>query len=314
MRKQMAGVLCTLLMAAAGVTTAQADDWMLSDNGKHWMYMRSPDDPVKDEWIEDGEKLYYVDSKGYMKTGWVTNKDDGKKYYMGPDGAMAFNTFAVDGRYVGPDGTGVEDYDKYRKAIRAELKSALKTKNSKSSKKAATSPQLQQYFLVTDLNRDGYRDLVVMCGEQGPESILKVTVWDPEEKKMQLAAEFDAPDEGTKCTLFLDPEGEEVWLEMAKTSGDMNLFQLRKGTTLFDNVWSFHMETDQDGYPRFYMNEDEEDRETWEYYMSKARAERGNTPLEGYLPATDENIQVQVDLVLDEREIGMWKKETDIER
>lgn len=74
------------------------------------------------------------------------------------------------------------------------------------------------------------------------------------------------------------------------------------------------METDQDGYPRFYMNEDEEDRETWEYYMSKARAERGNTPLEGYLPATDENIQVQVDLVLDEREIGMWKKETDIER
>ena len=48
MRKQMAGVWCGLLMAAAGVMTAQADDWMLSDNGKHWMYMQSPDEPVKD--------------------------------------------------------------------------------------------------------------------------------------------------------------------------------------------------------------------------------------------------------------------------
>ena len=135
MRKQMAGVLCGLLMAAAGVMTVQADDWMLSDNGKHWMYMQSPDEPVKDEWIEDGDKLYYVDSKGYMKTGWVTNKDDGEKYYMGPDGAMAFNTFATDGRYVGPDGTGVEEYDKYRKAIKAELKSSSKTKKSKNNKK-----------------------------------------------------------------------------------------------------------------------------------------------------------------------------------
>lgn len=90
MRKQMAGILCGLMMAAAGVMTAQADDWALSDDGKHWMYMESPGDPVKDEWIEDGEKLYYVDAKGYMKTGWVTNKEEGKKYYMGPDGAMAF--------------------------------------------------------------------------------------------------------------------------------------------------------------------------------------------------------------------------------
>ena len=309
MRKQMAGVLCGLLMAAAGVMTAQADDWMLSDNGKHWMYMQSPDEPVKDEWIEDGDKLYYVDSKGYMKTGWVTNKDDAEKYYMGPDGAMAFNTFATDGRYVGPDGTGVEEYDKYRKAIKAELKSSSKTKKSKNNKNAASVPQTQQYFLVADLNRDGYRDLVVMCGEQGPDSLLKVALWDPEEKKMQLAAEFDAPDQGAKSTLYLDPEGEEVWLEMTEPNGNMNLFQLMKGTTLFDNVWSFTMGNDDQGYPRFYMNGSEEDRETWEYYMSKARQERGNTPLSGYLPVTDENIQVQVDLVLDEREIRMWKAE-----
>lgn len=306
MGRRMAGLLCGLLMAAAGAVTARADDWMLSDNGKYWMYMRSPDDPVKDEWIEDGEKWYYVDSKGYMKTGWVTNKDDGKKYYMGPDGAMVFNTFSADDRYVGPDGTGVEEYDKYRKAIRSELKASSKSKSSK-SRKAAAVPETQQYFLVTDLNRDGYRDLVVMCGEQGPESLLKVAVWEPEEKKLQLAAEFDAANQGTKSALYLDPEGEGVWLEMAEASGDRNLFQLDKGSPVFDNVWSFSMSTDQDGYPRYYMNGDEEDRETWEYFMSRARQEMGSTPVSGFLPVTEENIQVQVDLVLDERELKMWR-------
>ncbi len=68
------------------------------------------------------------------------------------------------------------------------------------------------------------------------------------------------------------------------------------------------MKKDEDGDLRYYMNEDEEDRETWELFMSKARQERGNTPVTGYLPVTEENIQVQVDLVLDEREIKMWKK------
>jgi len=306
MRKQVTGVLCGLLIAAAGAMPVQADDWMLSDNGKYWMYMHSPDDPVKDEWIEDGGKWYYLDSKGYMKTGWVTNKEDGNKYYLGPDGALASNTFSTDGRYVGPDGTGVEEYDKYRKAIKSELKS---TSKKKSKKKAAAERQAQQFFLVTDLNRDGYRDLVVMCGEQEPESLLKVAIWDPEDKKLQLAAEFDVSDQGAKSTLYLDPEGEEVWLEMTEPSGDMNLFQLRKGTTLFDNVWSFTMRTGQDGYAHYYVNEGEEDREAWEYYMGLARQERGNTPVGGYLPVTDENIQVQVDLVLDERELKMWKQE-----
>lgn len=302
MRKQITGVLCGVLIAAAGAMTVQADDWMPSEDGKHWMYMYSPDDPAKDQWIEDGEKLYYVDSKGYMKTGWVTNKEDGKKYYMGPDGAMAFNTFSTDDRYVGPDGTGMEKYDKYRKAIKTELKSS-----SKSKKKAASVPESQQYFLMMDLNGDSYRDLVVMCGEQGPESLLKVAVWDPEDWKLQLAAEFDVPDQGAKSTLYLDPEGEAVWLEMTEPGGDMNLFQLAEGSPVFENRWNFTMRTDEDGYLRYYMNEDEEDRETWEYFMSKARGERGNTPLSGYLPVSDENIQVQVDRILDERELKMWQ-------
>lgn len=301
MKRYMTGVLCGLAIAAAGTLTVYGDDWMMSDNGKYWMYMYSPDEPAKDEWIEDGGKTYYVDSKGYMKTGWVTNKDEGKKYYMGPDGAMVFNTFSKDDRYVGPDGSEVKAYDKYRKAAKSELKNA-----SKKKKNTGDSAQ-QQYFLMTDLNRDGYRDLAVMCGTEGPESLLKVSVWDPDDEKFQLTAEFDVPDQGTRSALYLDPEGEEVWLEMTEPSGDMHLFQLRNGTSMFENMWSFTMETDGDHIPHYYINGSEEDRETWEFLMAKARQERGSTLVEGYLPVNDENIKVQVDRVLDERELRMWK-------
>ena len=66
--------------------TAQAaasGSWELSDNGKYWMYFYTPGDPAMDEWIEYEGKEYYVDSKGRMKTGWVTNEVDGERYYMG---------------------------------------------------------------------------------------------------------------------------------------------------------------------------------------------------------------------------------------
>lgn len=304
MKRRMTGVLCGLAIAAAATLTVRADDWTMSDNGKYWMYMYSPDEPAKDEWIEVDDKVYYLDSKGYMKTGWVKNKDDGEKYYMGPDGAMAFNTFSSDGKYVGPDGTGLEGYDKYRKAIRSELK----TKNTSSkSKKKAVDASLQQYFLLTDLNMDGYRDLVVMAGREGPEAMVKIDVWNPEEAKFQLAAEFDTPDQGAKSTLYLDPDGEEVWLEMTEPGGAMSLFQMKYDTSMFTNAWSFTMDTDEDGILRYYVNEAEEDRESWEFLMAKARQERGNTPVSGYIPVTEENIGAQADLVLGEKEIDMWR-------
>ncbi|MCI9146943.1 MAG: hypothetical protein HFG73_01575 [Hungatella sp.] len=301
MKRQLAGVLCGLMIAGAGAMTVQADDWAMSENGKNWMYMYAPDDPAKDEWIEVEGKVYYLDSKGYMKTGWVTNKDDGKKYYMGPDGAMAFNTFSANDRYVGPDGTGVDGYDKYRKAARSELK----LKNTSKGKKAAAF-QGQQYFLMTDLNGDGYRDVVVAAGNGEPESIVKIAVWDPETAKFQLAAESDA-DQGTKSTLYLDPEGEEVWLEITEASGDMRLFQMKYDTTMFENAWTFTMESDEDGIPRYYVNEEEEDRERWEFLMARARQERGSTPITGYVPVTEENIKAQVDVVLGEKEVDMWR-------
>jgi len=290
----------------AGTFGVQAADWELTEDGKHWMYLYSPDDPAKDEWIEDNEKLYYVDSKGYMKTGWVTSQYDGKKYYMGPDGAMQFNTFAKDGRYVGPDGTGLDGYDKYRKAVKKELKKAA-PKKSKGKAEASSDPQITQFFALEDLNMDGYRDLIIMTGQHEAQSLQEVAVWMPEEEKFQLAAEFDTPDSGQQGTLYLDPEGEEVWLELTEKSGDMRLFQMSYGKSVFENIWVFTMEKDDEGYPQYYINGDLEDRQTWELLMQQARQKRGGISLSGYVPATEENISAQVDVILSEADVDLWK-------
>ncbi len=315
-KKQKVGVCLSLALAGAGAMTAwaaQAGEWQLTDDGKNWQYLYSWDDPAKDEWIDDQGKTYYVDSKGYMKTGWVTNKEDGKKYYMGQDGAMCFNMFSEDDRYVGADGSRVERYDKYRKAIRSELKkSAPKKTRTTTSRRAQMNstvqdePQLQQFFLLADLNGDDYRDLVVMEGMEEAANLVKVMVWSPDDEKFQLSAEFDRSDSG-QAALYLDPDGEEVWLEMTQTSGEMSLFHMEYSTTVFENVWSFTLEPDEDGVIRYCVNGSDEGREDWELTMSWARQERGNQPVTGYLPATEENMAAQIDRVLSAEELMMWE-------
>lgn len=41
--------------------------------------------------------------------------------------------------------------------------------------------------------------------------------------------------------------------------------------------------------------------------MQQAKQRRGNMPLTGYVPATEENIAIKVDLILSEAEVDMWK-------
>ena len=115
------------------------------------------------------------------------------------------------------------------------------------------------------------------------------------------------PDDRGRSTLYLDPEGEEVWLEMSEKSGEMNLFQMEYDSTWFKNVWSFSLENDEDGDLRYYVNGDEEDREYWELSMAEARQQRGSTPVTGYLPATEENQKAQIDRILTEEELDLWE-------
>ena len=117
-----------ILAMPFGAQGAETGTWDRSEDGRYWMYFYSPGTPAEDEWIEDQGKEYYVDSKGRMKTGWVTDKRDKNKYYMGEDGAKCFNMFTPDGHDVGPDGLILESFDTYRKAVKKQLEKVMKDK------------------------------------------------------------------------------------------------------------------------------------------------------------------------------------------
>ena len=104
-----------------------------------------------------------MDSKGRMKTGWVTDKRDKNKYYMGEDGAKCFNMFTPDDHYVGPDGLILESFDTYRKSVKKQLERLMKDKAYKEREDA-----LRPGFMLWDINGDGYRDVVVTDQVQSP--------------------------------------------------------------------------------------------------------------------------------------------------
>lgn len=322
-------------LAGIASFSARADEWDRSEDGKHWMYYDYSGEALTDEWIEDQGKTYYVDSQGYMKTGWVTNKDDGKRYYMGEDGAMVFNAFTPDNRYVGPEGSVLERYDTYRKQVKSEIKKAAKTGSQKTKKTqnkskktadtaaAAEDPaqQVQQYYLLADLNQDGYRDIVVMeqtagqaalqAASQGgvtEGSLLNISVWDPDTEKFQLAAEFDPAGEGGRSTLYLDPQGEGIWLEITDNEENLRMFQMEVDTSRFEGKWTFSTDLDDWGGLAYYQNGEEEDGEVWYAQLAEAKLRRGSVPLSGYRPVTDEDVAAQVDLVLTLDEAGMWEE------
>ncbi len=316
--RQTTEAFVCVMIGLLGWFPAQADEWDLSEDGKNWMYYDYSGEPVKDEWIEDKGKTYYLDSSGNMKTGWVTNKDDGNQYFMGEDGAMVTNMFTPDNRFVGPDGVVVEAYDTYRKSAKAEIKkNAKKTRTTKKSKETVNK---QQYFLLTDLNRDGYQDLVVMEQEvpetaaDGQEAaitggnLLKIAVWDPEEEVFQLSAEFDETEKGQHSSLYLDAQGQGVWLEIRKDEETFHLFQMEMDTSRFESRWNFYTQLDDWGGLEYYLDQDAVEKDFWYASMAEAKQQRGITPLAGYLPITDENMAEQIDKPLSEDELKMWQK------
>ena len=75
---------------------------------------------------------------------------------------------------------------------------------------------------------------------------------------------------------------------------------------MLEGMWEFQMELDDWGGPLYCVNGLAEERDDWDNYMKQAMKERGNTPLTGFVPATEENISEQLDRVLDEQEVKMW--------
>ena len=208
----------SLLAPVSDACGAGKGDWGLSDDRKRWRYLYSYDEPARDEWIEYDGKEYYVDSKGYLKTGWVTDPYDDCKYYTGTDGAKRYNMFTPDDYYVGPDGTRLELFNTYRREIKKQLEKIMKDKAFE-ERDVADRPG----FLLIDLNADRYQDLVVVNHAARPERVILAAVWEPEEKKLILAAEAD-PDGAELSEITCNPESQTAWLVIRDRRGIIRTF------------------------------------------------------------------------------------------
>lgn len=299
------GVLCILaclLSPSAQARAAESGSWAMDDDGKHWLYYYSPTDPAKDQWIETDGKEYYVDSKGYMKTGWVTNKDDGNKYYLGEDGAKCFNMFTPDDKYVGPEGTALTLFDNYRKEIKKQLQSVLKSKEYKNQPEGTATE-----FLFADLNGDEYRDLVVFSKSASGKKLLLASVWDNSEKKMALSAEGDI-DTVISSRLSYHKDNQTTWLRITDNSGTADYFALEEFGPRFENVWHFTIEEDDWGDPLYYVNGAETDADEWNRAIAQAEAEAGVEITEGFQLLTEASMKEAVDRQPTETELPLWQQ------
>lgn len=279
---------------------AQEDTWDQSEDGKYWMYFYSPGSPAEDEWIEDQGKEYYVDSKGRMKTGWVTDKRDKNKYYMGEDGAKCFNMFTPDDHYVGPDGLILESFDTYRKAVKKQLERQMKDKAYKEREGA-----LRPGFMLWDINGDGYRDVVVTDQVQSPGRVVLTAVWDPAEEELVPASEADL-DGPEKSYLSYNQDSQSVWLTIAKDSGERDCFQMEDNGFRFESLWHFELEYDDWGDPLYYVNGLKCDLEEWTLALAQAGQEAGSPVTEGLLPLDPETVKQAVDCSPGE-ELPLWQ-------
>jgi len=271
--------------------------WELQKDGKRWKYMYSPEDYATDEWIEDQGKEYYVDSNGYMRTGWGTDKDDNERYYMGKDGAKCFNTFTPDNHYVGPDGLILEAFDTYRKQVSKQLKAFV-------NKKAGDAQQ--RGFLLTDLNNDGYRDIAVFDNSISPERVLQVAVWMPEEEELFVLANSDS-DAAERSFLTYNKEEQVTYLTIIEENGNRNYFSLEKGEWNFGSALSLEFEKNDWGDPVYYVNGDKTKAEELKEIVETMQTQAGEPFSEQILPVNEENIKQKVDLSPSENELSLWQ-------
>lgn len=281
---------------------AEEGDWVLSENGKNWMYIDPYEEPIKDAWIEEDGREYYLDSRGYMKKGWVTDKDSGERYYMGEDGAKSFDTFTPDGRYVGGEGIVLESFDTYRKAIKQPLNKLMKAKEYK----GLAVEQLPVFSLV-DMNGDDYRDLVVYDSVQEPRKLLLAALWDCEEKELRITAESDPLFEGTSG-LTRQPGSETVWLTMNYGNGwDRDYFSVDSNSFQFEHIWKFTVETNDWGDREYYWDGERLSEELWNQAIIDSDKEAGEPLQCEYLPLTEESIKAAVDKAPSEEEMPLWQ-------
>lgn len=79
--------------------------WVQMPEDGRWRYINADGSYPADCWQSIGDKWYFFDGQGFMRTGWVTW--DGKEYYCSENGDMQTDCITPDNYWVGADGAKI---------------------------------------------------------------------------------------------------------------------------------------------------------------------------------------------------------------
>ncbi len=94
---------------AQPAASAQKKGWNQDNTG--WYYIKDDNTKASGEWLRLSDATYWIDSNGYMATGW-RQYNNGAWYYFKSSGAMAKNTWVEDNNkwfYLGGEGYMLKD-------------------------------------------------------------------------------------------------------------------------------------------------------------------------------------------------------------
>ncbi|ETP72157.1 hypothetical protein UYO_1852 [Lachnospiraceae bacterium JC7] len=298
-----------LVLFISATMKAEAYNWLYKD-GK-WYYYYMYDEPVENEWITDGGNDYYIGSQGLMTTdSWV--KDDDKNYYLGADGTKKKNTYTVSGdKFVGPDGTELKSFGKWRD----EAKSSLKRIITELNKKNTVSSEQKQYltglnasnaaFSLYDLNNDGYKDIVVINRESDNYQVLDIQIWNPEDEKYLAVMELDFTSDEI-AILKREANYGDVWLVISRDINDFDFQTLRNEDYYFQDVEHYNFGYNEYGDVIYYINGMKASASEWNSGLMYRRSSIGSELMATYHDLNDTIINEQVDKYPTDEEIALF--------
>lgn len=299
-------VLCTPMKV-------HAESWMYKD-GK-WYYFYTYDDPVENQWITDGGNEYHIGSKGLMDTdAWIKNKETGEKYYVGTDGIKKRNTYTASGdKFVGPNGTELVSFNKWREGAKKSLKKVVSALNKKVTVTSSQKEYLASLnaknaaFALYDLNSDGYKDIIVINKESNDSQVLDIQLWNPEKREFYVLMELDFTSDETAILRREENYG-AVWLIYSKDINDFHFQKLDNEEYYFQDVEHYYFGYNEYGDVLYYLNEDEVSAGEWNTMLIDRRSGVGSGINAFYYDLDESNINEQVDKYPSDEEISLFEE------
>ncbi len=292
-------------------TVVHAENWMYKDG--NWYYFHTFDVPVENQWITDGGNEYHIGSKGRMDTDkWIKDDETGEKYYVGLDGIKKRNTYTASGdKFVGPNGTELVSFGKWREEAKKSLKKVITALNKKQTVSSvqkeylATLNAKNAAFALYDLNADGYKDIIVINKDSDNSQVLDVQLWIPEEEKYYVLMELDFTADET-AVLKREPEEGNVWLIISRDINDFQFLRLVSRDYNFQDVEHYYFGYNEYGDVIYYINEDEMFASDWNTMLMDREASIGSGIPAFYYDLDEAVIKEQVDRYPSEEDIELF--------